>query len=169
MSPLHRLNTLPVAEARAEMLRCCGSSRWADAMVRARPFRDASHLYGEAQWLWEQTGPDDWHEAFQHHPRIGDGAALRQRFASTATWTSREQAGVGGASEVVLAGLAEGNREYERRFGFIFLVCASGKGAEEMLATLRERLDHAPDDELRIAAAEQAKITRLRLEKLLNP
>jgi 2-oxo-4-hydroxy-4-carboxy-5-ureidoimidazoline decarboxylase len=167
MSALERLNKLPAAEARAELLRCCGSSRWTDGMVRARPFRDAEHLFSEATWLWEQTGPEDWHEAFKHHPRIGDVSQLRAKFAATATWSAQEQGGVSGAGEAVLQGLADGNREYEQRFGFIFLVCATGKSAEEMLGLLRARLHNPPDEELRIAAGEQAKITRIRLEKLL--
>jgi 2-oxo-4-hydroxy-4-carboxy-5-ureidoimidazoline decarboxylase len=169
MSALAQLNKLPLSEARAELLRCCGSSRWADGMVRARPFRDAEHLFSEAAWLWEQTGPEDWYEAFKHHPRIGDVSQLRAKFASTASWSSQEQGGGRGADEAVLQGLADGNAEYERRFGFIFLVCATGKSAAEMLGLLRARLDNPPDEELRIAAGEQAKITRIRLEKLLAP
>ncbi|MCY1020533.1 2-oxo-4-hydroxy-4-carboxy-5-ureidoimidazoline decarboxylase [Pyxidicoccus sp. MSG2] len=167
MSALERLNKLLASEARAELMRCCGSSRWADGMVRARPFQDAEHLFAEAAWLWKQTGPEDWREAFTHHPRIGDVSQLRAKFAATANWSSQEQGGVSGADEAVLQGLAEGNAEYEKRFGFIFLVCATGKSAAEMLGLLRARLDNAPDEELRIAAEEQAKITRIRLEKLL--
>ncbi|WP_163995524.1 2-oxo-4-hydroxy-4-carboxy-5-ureidoimidazoline decarboxylase [Pyxidicoccus caerfyrddinensis] len=167
MSALERLNKLLASEARAELMRCCGSSRWADGMVRSRPFRDAEHLFAEAAWLWKQTGPEDWREAFTHHPRIGDVSQLRAKFAATANWSSQEQGGVSGADEAVLQGLAEGNAEYEKRFGFIFLVCATGKSAAEMLGLLRARLDNAPDEELRIAAEEQAKITRIRLEKLL--
>lgn len=163
---LTRLNGLTFEEAKAELMRCCGSSRWADGMARARPFRDAEQLLAEAEWLWSQTEPEDWHEAFKHHPRIGE-SQLRERFAATATWTSQEQRGMEGAHEAVIQGLADGNREYEQRFGFIFLVCATGKTAEEMLAILRARLGNTPDDELRTAAGEQAKITRIRLEKLL--
>ena len=163
---LERLNKLLPSEARAELMRCCGSSRWADGMVRARPFSDAEHLFSEAAWLWKQTGPEDWREAFTHHPRIGE-SQLRAKFAPTASWSSQEQGGVKGADEAVLKGLAEGNVEYEKRFGFIFLVCATGKSAAEMLELLRARLDNPPDEELRIAAEEQAKITRIRLEKLL--
>ncbi|NTX33869.1 2-oxo-4-hydroxy-4-carboxy-5-ureidoimidazoline decarboxylase [Myxococcus sp. CA033] len=167
MSALHRLNTLAPEAAREELLRCCGSSRWVEAMVRARPFRDVEHVLSEAGWLWEQTGPNDWQEAFKHHPRIGDVSSLRAKFASTATWSSQEQGGVNGAAEAVIQGLADGNKAYEERFGFIFLVCATGKSAEEMLGLLRARLGNPPDEELRIAAGEQAKITRIRLEKLL--
>lgn len=166
---LRRLNGESHEEAKAELLRCCGASRWAEAMVRARPFRDAEHLFAEAEWLWSQTKPEDWHEAFKHHPRIGDVEKLRERFASTADWSSREQSGVAEANEEVLRGLAEGNRAYEEKFGFIFLVCATGKSAEEMLDLLRERMNNPPDEELRVAAREQFRITRLRLEKLLAP
>ncbi|GHG65140.1 2-oxo-4-hydroxy-4-carboxy-5-ureidoimidazoline decarboxylase [Comamonas sp. JC664] len=168
-SGLTRLNALLPSEARAELLRCCGSSRWVDGMVRSRPFRDEEHLFSESAWLWKQTGPEDWREAMTHHPRIGDVSQLRAKFASTASWSSQEQGGVQGADEAVLQGLADGNAEYERRYGFIFLVCATGKSAAEMLELLRERMDNAPDEELRIAAGEQAKITRIRLEKLLTP
>jgi 2-oxo-4-hydroxy-4-carboxy-5-ureidoimidazoline decarboxylase len=165
---LARVNALPLEEARAELLRCCGSTRWADGMARTRPWRDAEQVHQEAQWLWEQTGPEDWHEAFKHHPRIGDVDQLRARFAATAQWSSQEQSGMQGANEEVLQGLAEGNRAYEERFGFIFLVCATGKTAEEMLELLRARLNNPPEEELRIAAAEQGKIMRIRLEKLLS-
>src|SRR6185436_1014222 len=103
---------------------------------------------------------------FAHHPKIGDRDSLRQRFARTAHLSEREQAGVDGASENVLEALAEGNREYERRFGHIFIVCASGKSADEMLELLGSRLPNPPDVEIRIAAEEQAKITDLRLKKL---
>jgi 2-oxo-4-hydroxy-4-carboxy-5-ureidoimidazoline decarboxylase len=103
-----------------------------------------------------------------HHPRIGDVSKLREKYKATATWSSQEQRGVQEASEEVLQGLADGNREYEARFGFIFLVCATGKSAGEMLALLRERMNNEPEAELRIAAGEQAKITRIRLEKLLT-
>lgn len=168
MKPLERLNSLPYEEAKAEFMRCCGSSRWADAMARARPFKDNSAVYAEAGWLWSQTGPDDWREAISHHPRVGDLSKLRERFQKTGAWSEQEQKGVQGASDEVLQALATGNREYEERFGFIFLICATGKSAQDMLDQLRERLNNPPPLELRIAAGEQAQITRLRLEKLLT-
>ncbi len=110
----------------------------------------------------------DWLEAFAAHPRIGDVDALRAKFAATAAWASGEQAGVAGASESTLRALAEGNRDYEAKFGHIFIVCATGKTADEMLGLLRERLANEPDAELAVAAAEQAKITAIRLRKLLS-
>jgi 2-oxo-4-hydroxy-4-carboxy-5-ureidoimidazoline decarboxylase len=168
MDALRRLNEAPADAAREDLRRCCGSSRWVEAMTGARPFADLEQLYAAADRALSGLGPDDWREAFLHHPRIGDKEALRARFASTREWAAGEQAGAAAASEAVVAALAEGNRAYEERFGFIFIVCATGKTAPEMLALLRERLPHRPEEELRVAAGEQAKITRLRLEKLLS-
>ena len=108
----------------------------------------------------------DWREAFAHHPKIGDVESLRRKFASTSVWTAGEQSGVVGAEEAVLTALAEGNAAYEARFGYIFIVCATGKSAGEMLEILQTRLLSGPRTELRVAAEEQKKITRLRLEKL---
>lgn len=169
MTPLDRLNTEPADAARAELLRCCGCARWADAVVAQRPFADAAALLQAADDAWAQTSEPEWREAMTHHPRIGDVSKLREKFAATATWSSQEQEGVNAAGEELLHALAEGNRAYEERYGFIFLVCATGKRADEMLALLRARMNNAPPDELRIAAGEQAKITRIRLEKLLSP
>ena len=123
-------------------------------------------LVATARDEWFGLERSDWFDAFGHHPKIGDRESLRQRFARTAHLSEREQSGVDGASEEILAKLAEGNREYERRFGYIFIVCASGKSAGEMLELLRTRLPNPPDVEIRIAAGEQAKITELRLMKL---
>jgi 2-oxo-4-hydroxy-4-carboxy-5-ureidoimidazoline decarboxylase len=164
---LARVNGLPASEARDALLRCCGSSRWAAALVAQRPFADADALFSAAETVWNSLSPDDWLEAFRHHPRIGDKEALRERFQATRGWAEAEQAGARAASEPVLDALAAGNRDYEERFGYIFIVCATGKSADEMLALLRSRLAHPAEDEIRVAAAEQARITRLRLEKLL--
>jgi 2-oxo-4-hydroxy-4-carboxy-5-ureidoimidazoline decarboxylase len=166
MSPINALNALTPAEARAALLRCCGSRRWADAMTARRPFASADGLFAAADEVWSGLGRDDWLEAFAAHPRIGDVEALRKKFASTAAWCAGEQSGVAGAAEEVLRALAEGNRRYEDRFGYIFIVCATGKTADEMLRLLCERLPNDPVWEWKVAAAEQAKITRLRLEKL---
>jgi 2-oxo-4-hydroxy-4-carboxy-5-ureidoimidazoline decarboxylase len=168
VSRLDWLNGLPYEQARDEFMRCCGSSRWADGMARARPFKNAAAVYAEAGWLWSQTGPDDWQEAISHHPRIGDVSKLRERFKATGAWSEQEQKGVQGAGDEVLHALADANREYEARFGFIFLICATGKSAQEILEHVKDRLNNPPALELRIAAGEQAQITRLRLEKLLT-
>jgi 2-oxo-4-hydroxy-4-carboxy-5-ureidoimidazoline decarboxylase len=163
---IQTLNSLPEPDARAALLRCCGSRRWVEAMVAKRPFADPQSLFHAATATDASLDRADWLEAFAAHPRIGDLEGLKKKFATTAAWASGEQAGVAGAAEAVLHELAEGNRLYESRFGYIFIVCATGKSAEEMLHLLRQRLPNDPDRELHIAAAEQAKITRLRLEKL---
>jgi 2-oxo-4-hydroxy-4-carboxy-5-ureidoimidazoline decarboxylase len=125
-------------------------------------------VYAAADAIWLKLDRADWLEAFTHHPKIGDMDSLRAKFATTKEWAAGEQSGVNAANEEVLRGLADGNREYEQRFGHIFIVCATGKSAQEMLTLLRARLHNEADKELRIAAGEQAKITRIRLEKLLN-
>ena len=131
--------------------------------MKRRPFGSRDQLLTAARDDWFALGPADWREAFRHHPRIGDSDALRRRFAPTANLAEEEQSGVAGASDVVLTALAEGNRAYERKFGYIFIVCATGKSAGEMLAMLLSRLQNDRDTELRAAAEEQAKITALRL------
>ena len=165
--PLDDLNNLPTAEAAEAFARCCGARRWVDGMVHRRPYRDGREVLAAADEVWERLGPEDYREAFGHHPKIGDLSSLRAKFANTRDWASGEQAGTAVATEEILQGLADGNREYEARFGHIYIVCATGKSAREMLDNLQARLKNEPDHELRVAAAEQAKITRLRLEKLL--
>jgi 2-oxo-4-hydroxy-4-carboxy-5-ureidoimidazoline decarboxylase len=166
MINLDALNSGTKEEAYAALLRCCGSTRWAEQMAARRPFASAKELFAAARATWQGLARQDWLEAFAAHPKIGDLEALRGKFAATAAWSAAEQAGVAGAAEATLRALAEANRAYEARFGHLFLVCATGKSAEQMLALLQQRLSNGPDEELRIAAAEQEKITRLRLEKL---
>lgn len=164
---LARLN-LATEEA---LLRVCGSRRWVAAMraAAARGFVSRAQAHGVAEQAWWHLGDGDWIEAFGHHPPIGaDLATLRARYPSTATQSAAEQSGVAAADDATLRALAEGNREYAARFGWVFLVCATGKTAAQMLALLRERLPNEPAAELRIAAGEQVKITRLRLDKLLD-
>jgi allantoicase len=161
------LNGMSIEEARAALLRCCGAKRWAAWMLTQRPFASTEALLKAAAGVWTQMEKADMLEAFAHHPEIGsDLAALRQRFAATAAWASAEQAGVAGADDATLEALRDGNVRYREKFGYVFLVCATGKTAAEMLALLQARLPHDADTELTVAAAEQAKITRLRLEKL---
>ena len=132
-------------------------------MVARRPFGNQPALLAAARDEWLALPEPDWLEAFSHHPKIGDAVALRARFAATRDLSEKEQAGAAGASDEVLAALADGNRAYEARFGFIFIVCATGLTAEEMLTRLRSRMGNDPDVEIRIAAEEQAKITAIRL------
>jgi len=157
-----RLDGLAEAEALAAFLRCCGSRRWAEAMARARPYGDAPALLAAAERAFAPLQHADWLEAFSHHPRIGDRGAL------AAGWSAAEQSSVDGAAQDVVGALVRANRDYEARFGYIFIVCATGKSAAEMLALLQGRLANGPDAELEIATAEQRKITAIRLKKLLS-
>ena len=154
--------------AREALTRCCGSGRWVDAMIHRRPFATIEELYQGANDIWSSLNAGDWLEAFSHHPKIGGKDSLRAKFASTSNWSAGEQAGVKAAREEVLDKLAEGNDAYEKRFGYIFIVCATGKSADEMLSLLHQRLDNDPETELHTAMREQSKITRIRLEKLLS-
>lgn len=149
------------------MLRtCCGSRRWVDGMLARRPFGTRERLLASAREVWFALDRDDWLEAFADHPRIGDREALRTRFAETRHLAAGEQSGVRGASDEVLDALARGNDAYLRKFGYIFIVCATGLSATAMLERLEARLSHGPDEELVIAAEEQAQITAIRLSKL---
>lgn len=121
-----------------------------------------------ADEIWRALAPADWLEAFSHHPRIGERKSALSQSARATAWAAGEQSAVDQANDDTRAALAEANREYEDRFGYIYIVCATGKSAEEMVTLARERLRNDPDVELRLAAEEQRKITRIRLEKLLN-
>ena len=161
MSPAAKLDAMDEPAAREALAASCGAHRWADAMLARRPFGSDTALHRAADEVWSEMEREDVLEAFAHHPRIGgELPKLRER------WPAQEQSGVVGASEETLVALRDENLRYERRFGYIFIVCASGKSAGEMLAILRERIGNDPTTELRIAAAEQAKITHIRLEKL---
>jgi len=137
-------------------------------MLRCRPFGTVEDLFEAADAIWSSLSSSDWIEAFSHHPKIGDIESMRIRFSSTSSWSKEEQSGISAAHDEVLKALAEGNRKYEERFGYIFIVYATGKSAEEMLALLNERLSNDPAIELTIAADEQRKIMRLRLDRLLS-
>jgi OHCU decarboxylase len=164
---LAELNALPADAAAAAFLTCCGSTRWAREMARRRPFRGQAGVHAAADEAWLALDPDDWDEAFRAHPRIGERKAAPSQGARAAAWSAQEQSGAASAGDDVAAALAAGNHAYEERFGRIYIVCATGKTADEMLAILRARLANDAATELRAAAAEQAKITQLRLEKLL--
>jgi 2-oxo-4-hydroxy-4-carboxy-5-ureidoimidazoline decarboxylase len=165
--PHRYLNVLASADAAAALRRCCGAERWVEQMNGLRPFASSEALYAEAERVWRGLAEQDHLQAFAHHPRIGASRAeLERRFGATAALSGKEQAGVAQANAEVLDALAAGNRAYDERFGFVFLVCATGKSAAEILALLTARLTHDRATELRIAAEEHAKITRLRLEGL---
>lgn len=142
---------------------CCGSAAWVDRMMARRPFASEQALLAAARDEWLALGPDDWREAFAHHPKIGDRASLAARFPATHDLSAKEQSAAATANAHVLDELAAANDAYLARFGFIFIVYATGKSADEMLALLRMRLPNDRATELRNAADEQAKITALRL------
>jgi len=164
---LAELNQLPVLQLKEQLLKCCGSLSWVEAMASHFPFHDKKVLFKKASEVWNNLTGKDWLEAFQHHPKIGDISSLKEKFANTANWASGEQASVQNAAQETIKKLAEGNRIYEEKFGYIFIVCATGKSAEEMLQLLQTRLLNSEEKEIKLAAEEQGKITKIRLEKLL--
>lgn len=162
------IDALPSDDARARFLACCGSRAWADAMIAARPFGDRATLHANADAAWSAVDRDAWLEAFAAHPRIGARRDVEKKTGVERAWSSSEQAGAAHASDAVKAQIAQENEAYEARFGFVFLICATGKSADEMLAACRARLANTRDDELAIAAEEQRKILHLRLDKLVD-
>ena len=164
---VQELNVLEKNGLKEALFTCCGSTEWVEQMISIIPVKDEGQLFSEAEKIWYNLQEKDWLEAFSHHPKIGDISSLKEKFAPTSQWAAGEQAGVNQTSETVLNELAEGNRQYEEKFGYIFIVCATGKSAEEMLALLKARLPNAPETEIKIAMEEQNKITKIRLQKLL--
>jgi OHCU decarboxylase len=165
---LARFNSLPSEEAERELLKCCGSKDWARRMIAERPFANFDELSAKAEQVWWSLAAPDWLEAFHSHPKIGEQRAATPTSDQSRRWSEAEQAGVSTAAQETLRELANLNRQYEERFGYIFIVCATGKSSDEMLAILRVRLENPAGQELRNAAAEQAKITQLRLKKLID-
>jgi allantoicase len=163
-----RLNAKLEKEAEAALLDCCGARHWAQEMVKARPFVSASQMFETAERIWMGLRRDDWLEAFRHHPKIGRKKAAARQSGKARQWSKGEQAAAQKAPAKILAELGKANREYEKRFGFIFIICAAGKSSEEILASLKQRMANDAETELRVAAEEQSKITRLRLEKLIE-
>jgi len=162
------LNSLSAAEAEAEFLKCCGSTRWAQRMTAARPFANGDEIVEKADEIWSALGAPDWLEAFRAHPKIGEKKATTNQSAQAAGWSAQEQSQAQRGADETKAAIAEGNKIYEDRFGFIFIICASGKSADEILNALNGRLANNDETEIRIAAEEQRKITHLRLQKLLT-
>lgn len=165
---LHEINILPQDELKEQLFNCCGSMAWVNKMLPFFPMDDLVELLEDAEEQWYQCTVADWKEAFTHHPKIGDVESLTKKFAATAQWAAGEQIAVGTASQQVIQNLAAANEAYEKKFGFLFIVCATGKTAEEMLAILQQRLSGTPEDEIKTAMDEQNKITLLRLQKLIE-
>lgn len=159
---------LEKAQKEALLYNCCGCKAWVKSMLEIFPVEDLVDLLEYAEEKWYDCNPAEWLEAFECHPKIGDIESIQKKFADTANYTQSEQAGVSLNDTKVLEELMRANEEYEDVFGYIFIVCATGKTAPEMLAILNERLLNNPHDELLIAAGEQNKITKLRLQKLFE-
>ena len=160
---LEKFNSLDKDTAGQELLQCCGSAKWASLVAAGRPYATERDLVKKAVAVWyNDCAPADWQEAFSHHPQIGDLKSVTERFAG------KEQAAVGSASADTLMQLAKLNQDYHHRFGFIFIVCATGKSAEEMLQLLQQRIQHTAAEEEAIAMGEQMKITILRLKKIMT-
>jgi 2-oxo-4-hydroxy-4-carboxy-5-ureidoimidazoline decarboxylase len=160
-------NKLDQASAAASILPCCGSARWARELVETRPINIETELLERSDAIWKALSPDDWDEAFRSHPRIGERKAAAVT-AQSSEWSRAEQGGIVRSTSEILAALEQGNQRYEQRFKRIYIVCATGKSAEEMLADLQRRLHNDTDTELRETVEQQRQITRLRLRKWLD-
>lgn len=164
---LAQWNLLPLEDAVKQILPCCGATMWAQRMAERRPFQDVTTLLATSDETWGNLSAADWMEAFRSHPRIGESNAALHASAQSRSWSSQEQQNVGAFDQAVKIALAEANEEYERRFQHIFIVCATGKSAAEILQILRRRLQNDEHTELREAAEQQREITRIRLTKWL--
>ncbi|MEO1260536.1 MAG: 2-oxo-4-hydroxy-4-carboxy-5-ureidoimidazoline decarboxylase [Bacteroidota bacterium] len=165
---IEQLNKLDEDALTAGFLKCCSSVNWVSQLIDKRPFKSKDELFLTAKKIWsEKCDRTDWLEAFKAHPKIGDINSLAKKFAGTKNWSSNEQAGVKAASMKTLGALAVGNENYEQRFGYIFIVCATGKSAAEMLRILNSRINNTPEKEILIAMQEQHKITEIRIKKWL--
>ena len=164
---LRDLDALPIGDAAPLLAACCGAPGWVRGMLVRRPFRTRDAMFQSADAAASALSPDDWLAAFSHHPRIGEQDAALPVGAMAQDWSEGEQQEASLAGDDIALDLREAQRLYEARFGYIFIICASGRSAADILAELRTRLRNNPTAELRVAADEQRKITRLRLEKLV--
>ena len=165
---LSQLNKLSQKELEPELQKCCGSTTWVKNLSAIFPVSSLDDLLDQSDKIWDDCTEADAREAFSHHPKIGDLSLLKEKFAATSEWAAGEQDGVQNTTTQVMEAFVESNRAYEDKFGFIFIISANGKLAEEMLSLLTLRLLNSPENEIRIAMEEQNKITRLRLKKLVS-
>jgi len=165
---IEELNKLSKEKAFEELFKCCGCTPWAQNLTDFRPFKSKEELLKVSDMNWITCEIEEGMEAFSHHPKIGDLKSLEKKFAATKEWAAGEQSGVDEATQETLIALSKGNMEYEKKFGFIFIVCATGKTAGEMLALLNARIVNDPNTEFINAMNEQNKITHIRLQKLIE-
>jgi 2-oxo-4-hydroxy-4-carboxy-5-ureidoimidazoline decarboxylase len=166
--PLSRWNFLPAIAAVDEILPCCGSRVWAERMAARRPMPQEESVLAASDEIWRSLKESDWLEAFRSHPRIGESQVPNVAQPQSAAWSEHEQRKVADADDSLKSALADGNREYERRFKRIFIVCATGKSPAEILRVLRRRLQNDEHAELQEAAEQQRQITQIRLRKWLR-
>jgi 2-oxo-4-hydroxy-4-carboxy-5-ureidoimidazoline decarboxylase len=164
---LSRWNLLPTDEAAKEILSCCGSRTWAKGMAASRPVQDVATLLATSDRIWRELSSADWLEAFHSHPRIGETRTAGEASDRSLGWSAQEQSHATESGDALKRALAEGNRDYERRFRRIFIICATGKSAEEVLLNLRHRLNNDEATELLEAAEQQRQIAQIRLRKWL--
>jgi len=160
---LSSFNNLDKETVAKKLFSCCGSRKWVSLMMETFPYESGKTMVEKATVAWyDKCDKEDWLESFTHHPKIGDRKSLSEKFAG------KEQESVASASGEIIEALAKANKEYEKKFGFIFIVCATGKSASEMLQLLNDRLRNDKEAELNIAMAEQHKITLLRFKKIID-
>lgn len=165
---LETFNGLPEHEAEALVFQCCSAEAWVEKMVEARPFLSVEACQQHAALVWNSLTEADYLQAFAGHPKIGDLNSLNTKYASTKALAAGEQSGVAQAQTETLTALVDANVAYEAKNGFIFIVCATGKSADEMLSLLQERLANSREKEIKISAVEQQKITKIRIDKLFS-
>jgi len=165
VSGLNILNQLTLIEVKEKLMGCCQCNKWADELAKCRPFIAKELMFQKAEEIWQKLSIEEWHEAFLGHPRIGDVHDLKERFRHT--HAEDEQAGMSMASNEELEKFMKLNLIYEEKFGFIFIICATGKSVDDMFKEIIVRTNNEPESEIKIAAEEQNKITKLRLEKLI--
>ena len=158
----------PTEQKRESLFKCCGSHQWVNKMMTVFPVEDLVELLEGAEEKWYECTEVDWLEAYKQHPRIGDNTSVNEKLITTAQWARDEQSKVKNTSKELIQKLIIANKDYEDKFGYIFIVCATGKSAEEMLKILKSRLNNSKEEETKIAAAEQLSITKLRIEKLFS-
>lgn len=165
---LTEFNLLPAAIKSEKLFQCCGCTRWVENMLQQFPYKSINVIKINSDLIWYGLDIKDWLEAFTHHPKIGDIKSLEEKFATTKKWAAGEQSSVAAASHETLLQLKNGNEAYEKKFGFIFIVCATGKSATEMLHMLKQRMKNGIEAEIKIAAEEQNKITHIRIDKIFS-
>jgi 2-oxo-4-hydroxy-4-carboxy-5-ureidoimidazoline decarboxylase len=161
------INSLDAESAYKAFYQTCACNEFCKLMVETRPYINKEELFNKAKDIFKSLNKDQWLESFEGHPKIGDVNSLKEKFKNTKATASNEQSGINSASDVILNDLTLYNEKYFNKFGYIFIICATGKTALEMLTLLRKRIEHNEEEEIYIASLEQLEITLIRMEKLV--